>query len=73
MWVFPVLVVKSARINDFNGKAVGTISTGQLFADPKYVKPLATLTLDDLSQYEGLAKASDSVSACRILINLPED
>ncbi|WKA03473.1 hypothetical protein VitviT2T_021580 [Vitis vinifera] len=28
MWVFPVLVVKSARINDFNGKAVGTISTG---------------------------------------------
>ena len=41
--------------------------------DPKYVRPLAILALDDLSQHEGLARASDSVSACRILISLLED
>ncbi|CAK7355970.1 unnamed protein product [Dovyalis caffra] len=31
---FPVLAVKSGRVNDFNGKAVGTISTSQLFVEP---------------------------------------
>ncbi|XP_027082062.2 replication protein A 70 kDa DNA-binding subunit A-like [Coffea arabica] len=34
--VFPVLAVKSGRINDFNGKAVGTISTSQLFINPDF-------------------------------------
>lgn len=34
--VFPVLAVKSARVNDFNGKAVGTISTSQLFIEPDF-------------------------------------
>lgn len=32
--VFPVLAVKGCRVNDFNGKAVGTISTSQLFIEP---------------------------------------
>lgn len=36
-------------------------------------KLLATLALGDLSQHEGLARASDSVSACRALISLLED
>ena len=31
--------------------------------DPKYVRPLAILALDDLFQHEGLARPSDSVSA----------
>ncbi|KAF8033490.1 hypothetical protein BT93_D2175 [Corymbia citriodora subsp. variegata] len=31
---YPVLAVKSGRISDFNGKAVGTISTSQLFIEP---------------------------------------
>lgn len=31
---FPVLAVKSGRVSDFNGKAVGTISTSQLFIEP---------------------------------------
>ena len=73
MWVFPVLVVKSARINAFNGKAMGTISTSQLFEDPKYVRLLAALTLGHLPQYEGFARASGFVSACRALISLLED
>ncbi|KAK2995679.1 hypothetical protein RJ640_006139 [Escallonia rubra] len=34
---------------------------------------LAALALGDLSQHEGLARASDSVSACRALIGLLED
>ncbi|KAL3500090.1 hypothetical protein ACH5RR_039183 [Cinchona calisaya] len=34
--VFPVLAVKSGRVNEFNGKAVGTISTSQLFIDPDF-------------------------------------
>lgn len=33
----------------------------------------AALALGDLSQHEGLARASDSVSACRALISLLED
>ncbi|GFS40133.1 similar to CELLULOSE SYNTHASE INTERACTIVE 3 [Actinidia rufa] len=36
-------------------------------------KLLAALALGDLSQREGLARASDSVSACRALISLLED
>ncbi|XVE55301.1 hypothetical protein DITRI_Ditri03aG0147900 [Diplodiscus trichospermus] len=34
---------------------------------------LATLALGDLSQHEGHARASDSVSACRALVSLLED
>ncbi|KAI4327970.1 hypothetical protein L6164_020372 [Bauhinia variegata] len=33
---FPVLAVKAARVNDFSGKAVGTITTSQLFIDPDF-------------------------------------
>ncbi|BBH02742.1 Replication factor-A protein 1-related protein [Prunus dulcis] len=31
---FPVLAVKGAKVNDFNGKAVGTIPSSQLFIEP---------------------------------------
>ncbi|KAI9125105.1 hypothetical protein K1719_003721 [Acacia pycnantha] len=31
---FPVLAVKAARVNEFNGKALGTISNSQLFIEP---------------------------------------
>lgn len=34
--VFPVLGVKAGRVSDFNGKAVGTISTSQLFIEPDF-------------------------------------
>lgn len=33
---FPVLVVKAARVNEFNGKSIGTIATSQLFIDPNF-------------------------------------
>ncbi|KAH9615132.1 hypothetical protein KSS87_007234 [Heliosperma pusillum] len=31
---FPVVAVKAAKVNDFSGKSVGTISSTQLFIDP---------------------------------------
>ncbi|KAL8128560.1 hypothetical protein V2J09_017715 [Rumex salicifolius] len=31
---FPILAVKSAKVNDFSGKSVGTISSTQLFVNP---------------------------------------
>ncbi|GMN40754.1 hypothetical protein TIFTF001_009974 [Ficus carica] len=34
--LFPVLAVKSGRINDFNGKSVGTISSSQLLIEPDF-------------------------------------
>lgn len=34
--VFPVLAIKSVKVNDFNGKTLGTISTSQLFVDPDF-------------------------------------
>ncbi|KAG9157072.1 hypothetical protein Leryth_009118 [Lithospermum erythrorhizon] len=33
---YPILAVKSGRVNDFNGKTMGTISSTQLFIDPDY-------------------------------------
>ncbi|KAK9144163.1 hypothetical protein Sjap_004066 [Stephania japonica] len=36
--IFPVLAVKAGRINDFNGKSVGTLSTSQLFIDPDFLE-----------------------------------
>ncbi|KAF7829144.1 replication protein A 70 kDa DNA-binding subunit A [Senna tora] len=33
---FPVLAVKAARVNEFNGKCVGTILTSQLFIEPDF-------------------------------------
>ncbi|CAA0820448.1 Replication protein A 70 kDa DNA-binding subunit C [Striga hermonthica] len=38
--VFPVLAVKSCRVNDFCGKSVGTISTSQLFIEPEIPQAL---------------------------------
>ncbi|KAM5573696.1 replication protein A 70 kDa DNA-binding subunit E [Rosa sericea] len=32
--LFPVLAVKAGRVNDFNGKGVGTMATSQLFIEP---------------------------------------
>ncbi|CAH9077529.1 unnamed protein product [Cuscuta europaea] len=34
--VFPVLAVKAGRVNDFNGKALGTISSSQLLIEPDF-------------------------------------
>ncbi|KAL5724642.1 hypothetical protein ACHQM5_007874 [Ranunculus cassubicifolius] len=38
--VNPVLVVKGGRVNDFNGKSVGTISSSQLFINPNIPEAL---------------------------------
>lgn len=33
---FPVLAVKAGKVNDFNGKTIGTISSTQLFINPDF-------------------------------------
>lgn len=33
---FPVLAIKSGRVNDFSGKSIGTISSTQLFINPDF-------------------------------------
>lgn len=33
---FPVLAIKAARVSDFNGKNVGTLSSSQLFIEPDF-------------------------------------
>ena len=56
---FPVLVVKAARVNEFNGKAVGTISTSQLFIEPDISEVYA---LKQWFEREGKNIASVSIS-----------
>ncbi|PWA85357.1 Nucleic acid-binding, OB-fold [Artemisia annua] len=34
--IFPILAIKSARVGEYNGKNVGTISTSKLFIDPDF-------------------------------------
>lgn len=57
--VFPVLAVKSGRVNDFNGKAVGTISTSQLFIDPDFPE---AHKLKDWFDKEGKSTPAVSIS-----------
>ncbi|KAL5099844.1 hypothetical protein RYX36_004171 [Vicia faba] len=56
---FPILAVKSARVNDFNGKSVGTIATSQLIVEPDF--PEAT-TLREWFENEGRNVPSQSIS-----------
>ncbi|CAK8540260.1 unnamed protein product [Lathyrus sativus] len=56
---FPILAVKSARVNDFNGKSVGTIATSQLIVEPEF--PEAT-TLREWFENEGRNVPSQSIS-----------
>ncbi|XP_058103870.1 replication protein A 70 kDa DNA-binding subunit A-like [Magnolia sinica] len=55
----PVLAVKAARVNDFNGKTVGTISTSQLFINPDFPE---AHRLKEWFDREGRNAASLSIS-----------
>lgn len=57
--LFPVLAVKSARVSDFNGKALGTISTSQLFVEPDFPE---ARTLREWFEREGRSTPSISIS-----------
>ncbi|KAL6985635.1 hypothetical protein U1Q18_019011 [Sarracenia purpurea var. burkii] len=57
--VFPVLAVKSGRVSDFNGKAVGTISTSQLIIEPDF---LEARRLKEWFEKEGRNTPSVSIS-----------
>ncbi|GFZ08627.1 replication factor-A protein 1-like protein [Actinidia rufa] len=57
--VFPVLAVKSGRVSEFNGKAVGTISTSQLIIEPDFPE---ALRLKEWFEKEGRNTPSVSIS-----------
>lgn len=56
---FPILVVKSARVNDFNGKSIGTIATSQLLVEPDFPE---AFTLRGWFDQEGRNVPSQSIS-----------
>ncbi|XP_044480401.1 protein CELLULOSE SYNTHASE INTERACTIVE 3-like [Mangifera indica] len=67
----------NVRIRDMKVSKYAIAPLSQYLLDPQTRSEsgrlLAALALGDLSQNEGLARASDSVSACRALISLLED
>ncbi|KAL7246230.1 hypothetical protein ACSBR2_001372 [Camellia fascicularis] len=67
----------NVRIREMKVSKYAIAPLAQYLLDPQTRsqsgKLLAALALGDLSQHEGLARASDSVSACRALISLLED
>lgn len=56
---FPVLAVKAAKVNDFTGKSIGTISSTQLFINPDF--PEAQSLIDWFNR-GGKDVASQSIS-----------
>ncbi|XP_062098801.1 protein CELLULOSE SYNTHASE INTERACTIVE 3 [Humulus lupulus] len=67
----------NVRIREMKVSKYAIAPLSQYLLDPQTRsqpgKLLVALALGDLSQHEGLARASDSVSACRALISLLED
>ncbi|XP_010439755.1 PREDICTED: replication protein A 70 kDa DNA-binding subunit E-like [Camelina sativa] len=56
---FPVLAVKAGRISEFNGKAVSTIGSSQLFIDPDFAE---AQKLKDWFEREGKSVPCISIS-----------
>ncbi|KAL2467753.1 Armadillo/beta-catenin-like repeat [Forsythia ovata] len=67
----------STRVRGMKASKYAIAPLAQYLLDPQTRSQtgrlLAALSLGDLSQHEGLARASDSISACRALVNLLED
>lgn len=62
--LFPVLAVKAGRVSEFNGKAVGTLSTSQLFIEPDYPEA------QQLKEwFDRVGKTTPSISISRELSN----
>lgn len=64
--IFPVLAIKSGRVNDFNGKTVGTISTSQLFIEPDFPEAHKLK-----SWFDKDGKSTPSVSISREITTMP--
>ncbi|RZB93176.1 Replication protein A 70 kDa DNA-binding subunit C isoform B [Glycine soja] len=62
---FPVLATKAVRVNDFNGKSVGTIATSQLYVEPDFPE---ACTLKRWFENEG--KSVPTLSISREISNL---
>ncbi|KAK7407071.1 hypothetical protein VNO78_08712 [Psophocarpus tetragonolobus] len=56
---FPVLATKAVRVNDFNGKSIGTIAISQLFVEPDFPE---AYTLKRWFENEGKNVPTHSIS-----------
>lgn len=67
----------NTRVREMKASKYAIAPLAQYLLDPQTRsqsgKLLAALALGDLSQHEGLARATDSVSACRALVGVLED
>ncbi|KAK6132288.1 hypothetical protein DH2020_033988 [Rehmannia glutinosa] len=67
----------NTRVREMKASKYAIAPLAQYLLDPQTRSQtgrlLAALALGDLSQHEGLARATDSVSACRALVTLLED
>ncbi|KAJ7965532.1 U-box domain-containing protein 13 [Quillaja saponaria] len=70
-------LLNNVRVREMKISKYAIAPLSQYLLDPQTKsesgKLLAALALGDLSQHEGLARASHSVSACRALVSLLED
>ncbi|KAI3812507.1 hypothetical protein L1987_17217 [Smallanthus sonchifolius] len=64
---FPVMAMKSARVSEFNGKSVGTISTSQLFIEPDFTEARELKTW-----YDSVGKNTPTVSLSHDTIALTD-
>ncbi|XP_062148228.1 replication protein A 70 kDa DNA-binding subunit A [Alnus glutinosa] len=60
---FPVLAVKSGKVNDFSGKSIGTISATQLLINPDLPEAHGLR-----NWFDGVGKSASSVSISREII-----
>lgn len=71
------VLLNNAKIRESKATKSAILPLSQYLLDPQtqaqQARLLATLSLGDLFQNEGLARSSDAVSACRALVNVLED
>ncbi|KAK9096777.1 hypothetical protein Sjap_022274 [Stephania japonica] len=71
------VLLNNVKIRESNAAKSAILPLSHYLLDPQtqaqQARLLATLALGDLFQNEGLARATDAVSACRALVNLLED
>nr|XP_043638626.1 replication protein A 70 kDa DNA-binding subunit A-like [Erigeron canadensis] len=65
--VFPVLAVKAARVNEFNGKSVGTIATSQICIEPDSSEALRLK-----AWYDDCGSKTTSVSLSKAVLRTDE-
>ena len=70
-------LLNNVKIRESKATKTAILPLSQYLLDPQtqaqQARLLATLALGDLFQNEGLARSTDSISACRALVNVLEE